>query len=98
MVDSDGYYWLTIPFNGKDRRYDPGGKLIGSIELPVDLPTCCEFGGRDLDTLYVTSATLRRDARPSRRPDQAGRAVCDPRARHEGAAAGAVQGIGMVRE
>ena len=28
--------------------------------LPTDLPTCCEFGGPDLDVLYVTTATLRR--------------------------------------
>ena len=50
-----------MPFNGKVRRYDPAGKLMLSIHMPVDLPTCCEFGGEDLDTLYVTSATLRRD-------------------------------------
>jgi L-arabinonolactonase len=34
---------------------------VRTIAMPVDLPTCCEFGGADLDTLYVTSATLRRD-------------------------------------
>ena len=28
--------------------------------LPTDLPTCCEFGGPDLDILYVTTAVLRR--------------------------------------
>ena len=44
------------------RAYDPKGKLMRTIELPVDLPTCCEFGDKDLDTLYVTTATLRRDA------------------------------------
>jgi sugar lactone lactonase YvrE len=31
-----------------------------TLELPTDVPTCCEFGGRDLDTLYVTTATLNR--------------------------------------
>jgi len=36
--------------------YDPAGKLMRTVELPFDLPTCCEFGGKDLDTLYVTSA------------------------------------------
>jgi sugar lactone lactonase YvrE len=62
-VDRDGNYWLTIPFKSKVRAYDPKGKLMRTIELPADLPTCCEFGGKDLDTLYVTTATLRRDAR-----------------------------------
>jgi sugar lactone lactonase YvrE len=59
-VDADGCYWLTVPFKGKVLRYDPAGKLMQTIEMPVDLPTCCEFGGNDLDILYVTSATLRR--------------------------------------
>jgi len=59
-VDAEGCYWLTVPFKGKVRRYDPDGRLMTTIELPVDLPTCCEFGGEDLDILYVTSATLRR--------------------------------------
>jgi len=62
-VDSDGNYWLTIPFKGKVLAYDPAGKRMRTIELPFDLPTCCEFGGPDLDTLYVTSATLRREAK-----------------------------------
>jgi L-arabinonolactonase len=60
-VDSAGTYWLTVPFKGKVLAYDPAGKRVRTIAMPVDLPTCCEFGGADLDTLYVTSATLRRD-------------------------------------
>ena len=59
-VDAEGCYWLTVPFKGKVMRYDPAGKLMQTIEMPTDLPTCCEFGGADLDMLYVTSATLRR--------------------------------------
>jgi len=61
-VDTEGCYWLTVPFKGKVMRYDPDGRLMLTIDLPVDLPTCCEFGGEGLDTLYVTSATLRRSA------------------------------------
>ncbi len=61
-VDADGCYWLTVPFKGKVMRYDPAGKLMQTIELPVDLPTCCEFGGKDLDVLFVTTAIYRRDA------------------------------------
>jgi sugar lactone lactonase YvrE len=62
-VDAAGNYWLTVPFKGKVLAYDPAGKHMQTIEMPFDLPTCCEFGGKDLDTLYVTSATLRRDAK-----------------------------------
>jgi L-arabinonolactonase len=59
-VDAEGCYWLTLPFKSKVQRYDPKGKLMHTIELPTDAPTCCEFGGKDLDVLYVTTATLRR--------------------------------------
>lgn len=59
-VDAEGCYWLTVPFKGRALRYDPAGKLMQAIELPTDVPTCCEFGGKDLDILYVTTATLRR--------------------------------------
>lgn len=59
-VDTEGCYWLTVPFKGKVQRYDPDGRLMRTIEMPADIPTCCEFGGENLDTLYVTSATLRR--------------------------------------
>jgi len=61
-VDADGCYWLTLPFKGMVQRYDPDGKLMRTIELPVDIPTCCEFGGEALDTLYVTTATLGRSS------------------------------------
>ena len=61
-VDAEGCYWVTIPFKGRIDRFDPSGRLIKSISMPTDLPTCCEFGGKDLDTLFVTTAVLRRPA------------------------------------
>jgi sugar lactone lactonase YvrE len=57
-VDAEGGYWLTMPFKGKVARYAPDGKLMRTIELPTSVPTCCEFGGDNLDILYVTTATL----------------------------------------
>ena len=59
-VDAEGCYWVTIPVTSKVCRYDPQGKLMQTIVRPTDLPTCCEFGGENLDILYVTSAVLRR--------------------------------------
>lgn len=61
-VDADGCYWVTIPVTSRVNQYDPNGKLMQSIILPTDLPTCCEFGGEDLDVLYVTTAVLKRPA------------------------------------
>ena len=63
-VDAEGCYWTTIPFQSKVMRYDPEGRLMQTIELPTDLPTCCEFGGPDLDILYVTTAIYRRTPEP----------------------------------
>jgi len=59
-VDAEGCYWLTLPMKSRIQRYDPRGRLMHTVELPTDAPTCCEFGGRDLDVLFVTTATLRR--------------------------------------
>ena len=50
----------TLPETGRIARYDPDGKLMRMIDMPTAIPTCCEFGGRDLDVLYVTSAKLRK--------------------------------------
>ncbi len=59
-VDIEGCYWLTLPVTGKVIRYDPDGKAMETITMPTDLPTCCGFGGKDLDILYVTTATVGR--------------------------------------
>lgn len=66
-VDAEGCYWLTVPPTAKVCRYDPDGRLMQEVVLPTDLPTCCEFGGADLDILYVTTA-----ARTRRHQSQAG--------------------------
>jgi sugar lactone lactonase YvrE len=59
-VDEEGCYWLTLPAAWKVGRYDPEGRLIRVIELPVELPTCASFGGPDLDVLYVTTSRFNR--------------------------------------
>lgn len=37
-------------------RYDPDGKVERRIATPAKQTSCCAFGGRNLDTLYITSA------------------------------------------
>jgi len=59
-VDAEGCYWSTLPESGKVCRFDPAGRLMRTIMLPTSIPTCCEFGGADLDILYVTTARLRK--------------------------------------
>ena len=41
-------------------KFSPTGQLLQEIELPVRCPTMPCFGGDDLRTLYVTSASYNR--------------------------------------
>ena len=54
-VDADGCYWCAHIWNWEIARYDPDGRLMETIRLPVEHPTMCTFGGENLDVLYVTS-------------------------------------------
>lgn len=61
-VDADGCYWTALFQAGAVAQFDPDGKLMKRMELPVTYPTMCSFGGDDLGTLYVTSASRFCDA------------------------------------
>lgn len=54
-VDAEGYYWICANDAGLVHRFDPDGRLVGSIPVPVRKPAMCAFGGAQLDTLFVTS-------------------------------------------
>lgn len=60
-VDSEGCYWLALIDAWRVARFDPTGKLMREIELPVRWPTKACFGGKELKTLYVTSLRAGRD-------------------------------------
>jgi sugar lactone lactonase YvrE len=55
-LDAEGCLWLAVFGTGEVRRYTPDGDLDAVIRLPVDQPTSMAFGGRDLSTLYITTA------------------------------------------
>ncbi|MDF0605868.1 SMP-30/gluconolactonase/LRE family protein [Neisseriaceae bacterium TC5R-5] len=61
-VDSDGCYWSALYEGGCLIRVAPDGRILQSYPLPVRCPTMCAFGGSDLRTLYVTSASAGRSA------------------------------------
>lgn len=56
-VDSQGYLWNAVFAGHCVIRYTPAGDIDRVIELPVTNPTCVCFGGPDLETLYITTAT-----------------------------------------
>jgi len=56
VCDAEGYLWNAQWGSSRLARYAPDGSEDRVIELPVSQPTCPAFGGKDLSTLYVTSA------------------------------------------
>jgi sugar lactone lactonase YvrE len=58
-VDAQGCLWNAEYGAWRLVRYTPAGKVDRVIEVPVANPTCCCFGGEDLATLYITTATQR---------------------------------------
>lgn len=55
-VDAEGAVWVALANGGAVRRYTPGGKLDGMIEIPARKVTACTFGGERLDRLFITTS------------------------------------------
>jgi sugar lactone lactonase YvrE len=71
-VDRDGCYWTAFYRGGKVLRIAPDGRVLAEFAVPAMCPTMCAFGGRDLTTLYVTSARQMREADELARLPQSG--------------------------
>ncbi|MCB9960295.1 MAG: SMP-30/gluconolactonase/LRE family protein [Rhodospirillaceae bacterium] len=56
-VDAEGHLWNARVNHGSLIRFAPDGRVEREIPLPVTRPTSCIFGGPDLRTLYITSAS-----------------------------------------
>jgi len=54
-IDSEGCYWMAGVSGWQLVRITPEGKVDMEIDMPIEKPTRIAFGGKDLDTLYVTS-------------------------------------------
>jgi len=55
QCDADGCLWIAISGASKCIRLGRDGRVDHVIELPVKCPTSLTFGGRDLDTIFVTT-------------------------------------------
>jgi sugar lactone lactonase YvrE len=61
-VDSEGAYWSAMFEGGRLLRFAANGALLQEVKLPLRCPTMMAFGGADLRTLYITSASHKRSA------------------------------------
>jgi sugar lactone lactonase YvrE len=59
-VDAEGNYWCAMFEGGCLAKLSPAGELLQQVPVPVQCPTMPCFGGDDLRTLYVTSASANR--------------------------------------
>ena len=71
-IDSDGCYWIAFYRGGKVVRIAPDGRVRAEFAVPAMCPTMCAFGGRDLRTLYITSARQRCEPEELARLPQSG--------------------------
>ena len=71
-VDSEGCLWVAFWDGWCLRRFAPSGERLAELELPVQRPTSCAFGGAGLDLLFVTSARIGLDEAALDSQSQAG--------------------------
>lgn len=62
-IDADGCLWSALWDGWAVRRFDPSGRVMSDLRLPVPRPTSVAFGGQDYQTLFITSARVRLPAR-----------------------------------
>jgi sugar lactone lactonase YvrE len=75
-VDSEGFVWSAFWGGWKVVRYTPEGKVDREYRLPVPNPTSCAFGGKRLNELYITSASLGLSKEEKERHVQSGDLFC----------------------
>ena len=57
-IDAHGFLWNAQWDGSRVVRYSPSGDIDRIIDLPVSRPTSCCFGGPDMKTLFITSASI----------------------------------------
>lgn len=72
VVDAEGFIWNAHVFGGRIIRYAPDGSIDRMIEFPVRNLTSVMFGGKNLDTLYVTSMGRPIKGVPQKEPEAGG--------------------------
>jgi sugar lactone lactonase YvrE len=58
-IDEEDMVWVGMWNGNAVIRFNPKtGKVLQKVEVPAHNITSCAFGGKNLDTLYITSAKL----------------------------------------
>lgn len=57
-VDEDDHLWVAHWDGFRVTRFDPRGDAVATISLPTARPTKPAFGGKERQTLYITSASI----------------------------------------
>ena len=71
-VDAEGYVWNARWEASCVIRFSPAGEIDRIMEIPASRVTCCAFGGKNLDTLYVTTSRMNVSPRELELHPQAG--------------------------
>jgi D-xylonolactonase len=71
-VDAEGCLWSCHWGGWRITRYAPDGSVARVVRFPVPQVTSCTFGGPELETLYVTTATVDLDPATRARAPLAG--------------------------
>lgn len=71
-VDANGCVWNAEWEGRRVVRVSPDGEIDMIVDVPVWKPTCCAFGGPDMDTLFITTSRLMSDEAVLRKEPESG--------------------------
>jgi len=58
-IDQEGMIWVAHWQGGCVTRWDPRtGNLLRRVKMPTNVVSSCAFGGKNLDVLYITTASV----------------------------------------
>jgi sugar lactone lactonase YvrE len=56
-IDADGNLWVALWGSGTVGKFNPlTGELLQKVKVPAPNVSSCAFGGKNLETLYITTA------------------------------------------
>lgn len=76
-IDTDGNLWVAMWGGWSILCCNPyTGEIIDRINIPLSNVTSCTFGGRDMSTLYITTARAELKRKRKKRAAACGRNIC----------------------